>query len=351
MDGSEGAEERTMKQLIVEREVSSPQDLCNENGLLHKEAIGWSRFPLHHCEIKGHWLRKKRWNFWFISSAECVLSMAVVHLDYVGLGFVHFVDLATNANHSCTVKIPFGQGITMGTTSQEEVAIHHPGLSLSFEPQDADSGTSIRGRGRLSNGEHFSLELSIPSVGESLNVVIPWNEKRFHFTSKQNGRPVSGTLKMGEKIYLFEPSTALASLDFGRGVWPYQTMWNWTTCSFRQGEDVIGFNFGSGWTDGTGMTENGFVLNGVLHKLSEPVRFRYDQGLMKPWEIETIASDRVKLVFIPQYQQRKYENYGIVRSSLYHIIGRFNGCLTTADGHVLSVVDQIGICEEQLARW
>lgn len=66
----------------------------------------------------------------------------------------------------------------------------------------------------------------------------------------------------------------------------------------------IGFNLGAVWTDGTGMTENGFVINGRLTKLSENVLYEYNKkDLMKPWAISTEHTGRVNLVFTPVYHR------------------------------------------------
>ena len=52
----------------IERELTEPALLCDERGCLNPAAIGWSRRPLLRANLKDHWPRKKRWNFWnFIS--------------------------------------------------------------------------------------------------------------------------------------------------------------------------------------------------------------------------------------------------------------------------------------------
>ncbi len=336
--------------VIDSREITTLVNLCTENGRLNQEAIGWSRHPYHTCHIPGHWLRKKKWNFWLASSPSCVAILAIVHLDYVGAGFLHVIDLDTGEIKACLVKVPFGKGIALGHTPHDDASFFHKNLSLTFSQIGED--TMIEGKGSFTDGESFFVSLAISSPGETLNVVIPWSDKRFQFTSKQNCRATSGYIKCGEKTYRFDPGQAQASLDFGRGVWPYDTRWNWATCSGKSGEDVIGFNFGSGWTDGTGMTENGVVINGHLHKLNEQISFHYDpQHLMAPWKVETSESDRVKLIFTPEYRQSKQEDYRIVRTSLHQIIGRFNGSIVTEEGIRYRIKDQIGICEEQQARW
>lgn len=39
---------------------------------------------------------------------------------------------------------------------------------------------------------------------------------------------------------------------------------------------LLGFNLGSGWTDGTGVNENAIYVDGRLVKLGEDVRFHRD---------------------------------------------------------------------------
>ena len=48
----------------VEPELTRPVDLCDGRGRLDPAAIGWSRAPLVRANLRGHWPRRKRWNFW-----------------------------------------------------------------------------------------------------------------------------------------------------------------------------------------------------------------------------------------------------------------------------------------------
>ena len=47
--------------------------------------VGWSRTPLHRCNLSAHPLRKKRWDYWCVTSATHLLSLTYTDLDYVGL--------------------------------------------------------------------------------------------------------------------------------------------------------------------------------------------------------------------------------------------------------------------------
>ena len=71
-----------MKQEV---ELTSPIDLCLPNGRLNPAAVGWSRTPLHRCNLNGRWPRKKRWNYWAITTDTHLFSVTVTNLDYAGL--------------------------------------------------------------------------------------------------------------------------------------------------------------------------------------------------------------------------------------------------------------------------
>jgi hypothetical protein len=51
-------------------ELTEPVDLCAPDGTLSPAALGWSRRPLHRCNLSGHLLRKKRWEYWCVANGE-----------------------------------------------------------------------------------------------------------------------------------------------------------------------------------------------------------------------------------------------------------------------------------------
>src|SRR5207248_1329256 len=139
-----------------------------------------------------------------------------------------------------------------------------------------------------------------PAGHETLNVVIPWSDAQFQFTSKQNTLPASGFVQLGEEGYEFT-APSFGCLDYGRGVWPEHTRWNWGAASGVEGGRVVGLNLGGQWTDGTGMTENGICVDGRLTKIGEDLTFEYDANdRMKPWRIRSEGTNRVDLVFEPE---------------------------------------------------
>ena len=258
-------------------ELEHATDLCTVSGTLSPDAVGWSRWPLHRCNLSGHRLRKKRWNYWAITSDRYLFSATVANLDYLGVVFVYFLDFETQRFIEKTVTVPLGRGCDLPETPAGDVRFRHDRLKVAL--LDAPGGgTIIRARAGGFGGEplHADIAVDRPTGHETLNVVIPWSRDRFQFTSKQNTLPASGAVRIGDTEYVFEEGKSFACLDFGRGVWPLNCFWNWGAASGAQTGRTIGLNLGGGWTDSTGMTENGICLDGCLTKIGEDLDFDYD---------------------------------------------------------------------------
>ena len=120
-----------------------------------------------------------------------------------------------------------------------------------------------------------------------------------------------------------------------------------------QGEDIIGINFGGQWTDDTGSTENGVLLNGVMHKISEDVEFIYNrENFMENWKIE---STNVHLEFTPFYERHKVgdlsDEQSVYISEVYQMIGHYNGEITLSNKQVVKINNLLGCIEEHIATW
>ncbi len=87
-----------------------PVEMCDAAGNLNPAAVGWSRKPLHGCNLSGRWGRKKRWNYWCITNQDMLFSLTLSHLDYLGLAFIYYLDFASGKFMEQTVTRLFGKG-------------------------------------------------------------------------------------------------------------------------------------------------------------------------------------------------------------------------------------------------
>ena len=334
-----------------EPELVAPVLLCGPDGRFNPAATGWSRHPLHTCNLPDSLERKKKWNYWAVTSGDLLFSATIADMERLQMAETYFFDRRTLKFATKAVSCPPGT-IAIPETVVGDMVIGHPALRVSLT--DEGTGTRIRVESEDFGGERLEANILVqrPQGHETLNVVIPWNVRQTQFTSKQNTLPASGYIQLGERrLELAQP--AFGCLDYGRGVWPEETTWNWGAASGVQGGHTVGFNLGGQWTDGTRMTENGLCVNGRLSKISEDLAIEYDRtAFMKRWRVRTCVTDRVELVFEPEFDRagRSGRREGWF-TEVHQMFGRYSGRIVPDDGPAIDIKDLFGWIEEHEARW
>ncbi|WP_431028864.1 DUF2804 domain-containing protein [Lysinibacillus sp. LZ02] len=335
----------------AEREILVPTLLCDKKGNLNPEAIGYARKPIIDCNLSGHFMRKKKWNYWCVYGEDILFSATISHLDYAAVCFVYFLEYETQRYVEKTIVIPLGTKVKMPTQVLETVSYGNSELRIRISYFNGDTHLSVTCPDF--DGERLQAELTIhhPADDDSLNVVIPWNRQLFQFTAKHHTLPTTGIVKIGERRYTFSEEESYAVLDFGRGVWPREATWNWGMASQKMRGRRIGLNFGGKWTDGTGMTENAVFVDGIMTKIHEDVLFHYDPThFMKPWAITSKFSDTVNLTFTPFFERVAKTDAKLIRSEVHQLVGYYNGYVKLENG-ALRISQMLGCIEEHLAKW
>ena len=340
----------TTPQLLDERELVAAVRLCTSDGRLNRDAIGWSREPLHTCNLPATLARKKRWNYWCVTSEDVLFSATVADIDLAQLAFVYFYDIATQRFVEHTVVLAAGS-VPMPETTHGDIIFDHPRMRVALT--DEGSGTRIGVQCADFGGVPFDADVLVarPQGHETMNVVIPWSDEQFQFTSKQNTLPATGVITLDGRAYSLE-APAFGCLDYGRGVWPHETLWNWGAASGVQDGRLVGLNLGGSWTDGTGMTENALCIDGRLTKISEELRFNYDRDdLMAPWRITTTVTDRIDLTFTPVYERISKGGNDDYSSEVHQLFGHYAGRITPDGEPSIELRHMFGWIEDHAAKW
>jgi len=334
-----------------ERELTAPVDLCLPDGRLNPAAVGWSRTPLHRCNLSGRWPRKKRWNYWAITTETHLFSATISRLDYAGLVFIYFADFAAGRLTEATRLIPLGRGCELSDHVADGATYAGKGLRVAMSPMGAETSLEVAMADFEGRPLTARFTITSPPRHETLNVVVPWDGRTFQFTSKQNCLPAEGVVTIGSQETRFDGPQSFGCLDFGRGIWPRDCRWNWGSASGRQNGRLIGLNLGGQWTDGTGSTENGVCVDGRLHKISEELTWQYERrNWMRPWRISA-PSGAVDLTFTPFLERVAASDVWLVRSEVHQMFGRYNGAVATSEGETIPVRDLVGWAEDHVARW
>lgn len=339
---------------MIEREIVEPVNLCTPDGRLDRAAVGWSRQPMHRCNLRGRWGRKKRWDYWCVTTTDYMLALTYANIDYIGLATAVFLDFASERWMEKAVVVPLAVGFDQGdTVGGSDISFDRFGLRLSI--RESQTGTHLAARFRARSGEDIEagVEIALPEGHETLSVVVPWSERDFQFTSKHNTRPATGRVVVDGREHPFSPDNdAFGCLDYGRGVWPYRTLWNWGSASGTRDGLTIGLQLGGKWTDGTGSTENAVCIDGRLTKISEELAWIYDAAdFTRPWRITAPIANQVDLTFTPFYEKRVKGDAIVLGGELHQCFGHYDGHVVDAAGDRHRIERLLGWAEEVRVRW
>jgi hypothetical protein len=325
-------------------------------------AVGWSPQPLLDCNLEAarfyrlaalQPLRVKRWDYYAVTTPTHFFSFTLSHLGYIGMVFAYVIDFAAQTVQEETLTLPLGGGVSLPRNSTKGDA--------TFKNRQAELSFEIRPRGRalrvnwpgFHKGAGLSAEIHLtqPPEHESMNLVIPIPGQRFYFNRKINCLPANGWVETGGKRHELWSDTCLGNLDWGRGVWAYQSFWVWASASgFLPGGRRVGLNLGYGFGDTSAATENALILNGKLHKLGA-VDFDYDPGnFMRPWTMKS-PDGRLDLTFTPFLERVAKTDLKLLRSEVHQMFGTYAGCAVTDQGQEVQIEGLTGWAEEHQARW
>lgn len=332
-----------------EREITEPTRL-SEQGRLRREAVGWSRRPLLDATLEGRWGRRKRWEYWCVITREVALQITIADLDYLGICEVSCVDLATKRVVTLPLIVPLAWRFRLPDRCGEPVRARTPLGSVTITPGPGRVAISVHLRG-LGGRIDADVVVEDPPGEESLSVVVPWSDDAFQLTTKRVALPARGRIEAhGRGFEVDAAHEGFAALDFGRGVWPYETTWNWGTGAVVQDGRRVGLQLGGKWTDGTGSTENGVLVDGRLEKIGAELAWDYDRAdFMQPWRVRD-GEGAVDLSFTPILERVARVELGVLSTELHLCFGRWSGNVD-AHGERLRIDGALGWAEEHRARW
>lgn len=274
-------------------------------------------------------------------------------MDYAARISAYLLDLETSNLIEKSTLIPFGKGLSMPDNAQDPIEINNKGVRVSFN--ENENGTTIHVHWpKFHNDKPLQAQLTVERTShqESLNTVIPWNNKRYQFTSKQIALPVHGEVIYSEGTYQFLQPNAFATLNVQRGKWPYKSHWNSGSASGFADGYKIGLNFTGQMNTEIEYSENGIIIDYQLHKIREKIDWIYDKNdYMKPWVIHTPHDQQVKLMFEPIFKHVSIMNLGLIHSKIHQMIGYYNGTIETNDGETIQVEQLLGWVEDCEAKW
>ena len=306
-----------------EREITEPVDLTLANGRLNPDAVGWTRSPVHRTDGVGRgrvgWGRNKRWEYWAVTSETHVAALVVSDIGYAAVPSLFVLDRRSGEQIAVDGIAPLGRGTSLpGTLDAGPARARTTSLAIDIDP--THDGTRLRAR---TDRVDLDVVAQLAPGHERLGVVVPWSERLFQYTVKDPARPAVGRLTIDGTAYEIPEGRSWATLDHGRGRWPYAVSWNWGSGSGIVEGRTIGLQLGGRWTDGTGSTENAVIVDGRLTKISDDLRWTYSsEDWLAPWRVD---GGPVALTFHPEHLRRSVTQLGILASRTHQCFGTWTG--------------------------
>lgn len=339
------------------------KQLINEDGNIHFGAfdepvdnINYLDFPLENVMDKriSLWRRKKMFNqFHFIGlmNEEFMAGLAIVDLKWLSNCFFYLYDIKSGQLFEKSIIMPLALNTAVDTTPNQGCSIFQ-NLGVHACIEQSSGNTQVKYQSKQAT---LDVQLKQSNGYQPLRVCSQAGYNGWVFTQKTAGLAVSGSIRVLGKDYKLSEATSFGSVDWSCGFMRRETAWNWAAISGPVsigGTDkhtAFGLNLASGVNE-TGITENGFWLDGQLHKLG-PVRFIFNRKNPEAdWHIMSDCG-RVKLTFNPLGKRVEKVNAGLIASNFKQVFGYYSGYLLTANGKRVDLDAVPGFAEDHYAKW
>ena len=338
--------------------ITEPIPLLKEDGTLTKPGYCFQNmYSFSRSDVKKsfQW-RLKEWDFYQISNEDYCMQITFADISIAGSVSVCVFDLHTGEHRSANsiTLFPFGKmGLENDAMKPHTLSWHKLGFDLDIDVTERERNIQFEGLAGLRKCK-VDLSMDMFPDHESLVMALPFNgieDKHFYYNQKVNCMPVTGTVQIGDWDITFDPSDSFCVLDWGRGTWPYHTVWYWGNGS-TQLEDgsIFGFEIGWGFGDMSAATENTLFYNGKAHKIGEIYLKNNEKNWLEPW-VFTSDDGRFEMTMTPTYDNITRARVLFVGNICHQVFGKWNGTVTLDDGTVLEIHDMMAFCEKSDNMW
>jgi len=333
--------------------------LLDEYGILREP--GWDtalNLQYRRGDVKAGALRIKEWDYYLITDGRMGLALTIADNGYMGLDSVSLLDFRQGWEHTCSPirPLPLGRTKLPDTSASGNTYVkgrHHAMLfendgetrRLTFHMDRFLGEDPIDGSVTLTEAPLDSMVIATP---------FPGAPKAFYYNQKINCLRAEGSVTFRGGTYRFDPADAFAVLDWGRGVWPYENTWYWSSGSGLLEGRTFGFNLGYGFGSDAAATENMLFYEGRAHKLQR-VTFQIPRkdgkdDFLSPWRI-TSSDGRFEAVFHPLLDRASNTRIGPLGSDQHLVFGHFTGAAVLDSGRTLRLDRFFGFAEKVHNQW
>ena len=343
----------------MQHEITTVIPLLDEKGNLTQAGYAKKLLPVYdRSKVKGGLMRLKEWDYYYVGNDKFGVALTIADNSYMGLdsiSFLSFEEEPWEITKSPMRILTLGKTGLPPTSAEGVSTIFGKGYSLLFRVADGKRVLQAH-MDNFKDGQAIDIDVTLTDEPEeSMVICTPFDKPgHFYYNQKINCMRASGTVKIGEACYTFEPDSSFGVLDWGRGVWTYHNTWYWGSASGLVHGVDFGFNIGYGFGDTSAASENMLFFNGRAHKLSQ-VTFEIPmkdgkEDYLNPWKF-TSDDGRFEMTFEPVIDRASCTDFKVLKSDQHQVFGRFSGTAVLDDGTSLVVQDLMGFAEKVENKW
>jgi hypothetical protein len=204
------------------------------------------------------------------------------------------------------------------------------------------------GRHRSLRGELVLSEFDDP---QSLVTNQPWRNDKysFRYTRCSPCFFAEGVIQFGGTEIIFTRGKAWGILDWNRISRPKADIRYWAAaCDVSEGRQ-ISFCVGYSGADFSLGTENGFFVDGKLHKLDQVTFHIPLSNWLSPWRF-TSNDNRLEMTFYPHQERIDRHSLFFYNSTRRQVCGFFSGKVQLDDGSIMEFQNLTGFAERGKIR-
>ena len=309
------------------------------------------------ADIRAGAHRIKEWDYYLVNNGRFAVALTVDDNGYMGLDSISFLDFEDNWQQTVSpmCALPMGRRHLPESSAYGDVSVSGRGYSISFFHTPDGRLLTFRMEDFAGSGPIDGRILLTDEPDESIVMCTPFKKRgHFYFNQKINCLRASGRVFARRREYIFEPDTAFAVLDWGRGVWTYRNTWYWGSASGKVDGVPFGWNIGYGFGDTSAATENAVFYDGKLHKLSR-VSFNIPRSAgeldyMAPWTF-TSDDNRFDMDFKPILDRSAVMDLRLLKSEQHQVFGLFTGSAVLDNGKRIKIRGFPGFAERVENKW
>ncbi|MDR1837767.1 MAG: DUF2804 domain-containing protein [Treponema sp.] len=197
-----------------------------------------------------------------------------------------------------------------------------------------------------------ALVLSEPASAQSLVINQPYRSEKsaFRYVRCSPWYSVEGVIQFGSSDIIFTKGNAWGIFDWNRVARPKADIRCWAAACGMSGGRQLSFCAGYSWADFSQGTENGFFVDGKLHKLDQVTFHIPMSNWLSPWRFSS-NDNRLEMTFHPHQERLERRRLFFHNSTRRQVCGFFSGKVQLDDGSEIEFQNLTGFAERSKMKY